>query len=37
VEIQGHEIIHIRFNCPETVAVLKALLHGRNGWDEVRL
>jgi hypothetical protein len=37
VEIQGHEIIHIRFDRPEPVAIFETLLYRRDGWNEVRL
>ena len=37
VEIQRHDVIHIRLNSTESVAVLEALLHGSDGRDQVGL
>jgi hypothetical protein len=37
VEVQRHEVVDIGLNGTQTVAVLDALLHAGDGWDEVWL
>lgn len=37
MQVQRHEIVHVRLDGVQTRAVLETLLHGRNGRDEVRL